>query len=198
VYNTEEGADLQNVCLRSQNRDYYHGGYMKCKSIKARLAVFTIFFAVPLVIAQPVVMKNVGTKSESNKEVTTQSHQEKKFTSDTEMLNDVLGTIKEELKQSDGDAYYVECTYKMHNNKPISASTKTYHTEYRKKPTRTETKFTSHHSNAHQVVEPNQIIEVIYKPSIRPKQVSVITKDPSKPNRRIASKNVTLAQSLLA
>jgi len=157
-------------------------------SIKARLAVFSVFFVAPLVVAQPIVMKK---KSGSKQETKTRSHQTKQFKSDTEMLNDVLGTIREELKQADGDAYYVECTYKLHNNKPISASTKTYHTEYRKKPSRTEKTF------AHQL-EPNQIIEVVYKPSVHPKQVSVITKDPSKPNRRIASKKVNLTQSLHA
>src|SRR5579872_5201776 len=168
---------------------------MKCMSIKARLAVFSVFFVAPLVVAQPVVMKK---KSGSKQETKTQSQQTKQFKSDTEMLNDVLGTIKEELKHADGDAYYVECTYKMHNNKPISASTKTYHTEYRKKPSRTEKTFVSHHMSSSNQVEPNQIIEVVYKPSVHPKQVSVITKDPSKPNSRIASKKVNLTQSLHA
>jgi len=161
---------------------------MKCVSIKARLAVFTVFFAVPFVTGQSIVIKN-SSKPEN-------SHQAKQFASDAEMLNDVLGTIKEELKQSDGDAYYVECTYRMYNNKPISASTKTYHTEYRKKPSRSEKQFSSLTKN--QSVEPNQIIEVVYKPSISPKVISVIKKHPSKPNRRLTSKTVNLAKSLLA
>jgi len=171
---------------------------MKCMSIKARLALFTVFFTVPLAIAQPVAIKKTGTKTELKTETKAISHQAKQFTSDAEMLNHALGTIKEELKQVDGDAYYVECTYKMHNNKPISASTKTYHSEYRKKPSRTEKKFSAHYLNSNQIVEPTHIIEVVYKPSIYPKQVSVITKDPSKPNRRLTSKKVNLAKSLLA
>jgi len=168
---------------------------MKCVSIKARLAVFTVFFAVPLVVAQPVDVDTTKEPKSITKQFTSTSEIDKKT------LNDVLGTIKQELKQSDGDAYIVECTYKMHNNKPISALTKTYHKGYRRKATRSEINFSSNHHNKKQTqtIQPNQIIEVIYKPSIYPNKVSVIKKNPSNPNCRLGkSKTVNLVQPLLA
>jgi len=161
--------------------------YMSCS--KTLLAVVSVIFAVPLVHPQPeqasivtpaIVMAKTGKKAANVP-----------FTSDPE-LNKVLTTINKEVKKevkSDKDVYCLSYTYKKYNNQPISSSTKIYHNSYRKKPSRLKDKTFLKNIN------PTELVEVVYKPMYQ--HVTVITKDPSRPNQKLSSKQVKLNRPLI-
>lgn len=155
---------------------------MKLRYSKALLSLLALSFTAPNLSAQPVAIKTGGVQSSTVKQAT----------ADADFLNDALLTIQEELKKSDGDAYCVNYRCSMRDNEKISTSTKVYRTQYRRKPSRTDQKFVSTE------VIPDHVVEVVYKPSVNRNTVSVITKDPTNPSRRLGkSKAVKLAHPLL-
>ena len=114
----------------------------------------------------------------------------KNFSTEQDLINDALGNIKEQAEK-DGNPYLISCTYRIHNNKPISSATKVYYSDYRKKPD------SCHKTYQSSDVTANKIVEVVYKTTSKG-HVSLINKHPQKTNKRLNKKRVAIEPALLA
>lgn len=106
------------------------------------------------------------------------------------LIKDAVSKIKKQLKQREGSPYFVSCTYKMHNNKPLEIGTKTYFRNYRKKPAYTNEVINANAGDA----QASRIIEVTYNKAQDKNSISIIEK--SKRKHAKASKTVDVSNLL--
>lgn len=103
------------------------------------------------------------------------------------LVQDALKNINHQLSHKTGTLERISCCYKVVAEKPQSASIKTFYVDYRKKPDHKEYSFNNSNRNA-----PDQVIEIIYKAHEK-KQLSIISKNPKKNNKRCGCKYVEIS-----
>lgn len=112
------------------------------------------------------------------------------FNTEQDMIDNALKSIKQSIRNKTGTFNRVDCCYKMIGNIPLSASTKIYYSDYRKKPDYQEQAFNTFINQ-----KPTRIVQVIYK-NTEKNQLAIVDKDPIK-NRRLGCKYVSLSNSVI-
>jgi hypothetical protein len=113
----------------------------------------------------------------------------KKLGSENDIVKDATQRIKDSFKKT-GHPSSIRCTYTLSGANAISATTKVYYDEYRKRPDY----FTECY--LHEAIKADKVVEVFYKK--HGKSLSLSVKNPKHRHEQISCKKVKIASALAA